>query len=427
MAEILAVTWGEEELALRRIPSEGVWNKDAKPLKRVPLQRPTRAARLANSEIGGALSIALGDLFADIDINVPCWLLLPNSWTLRFLSEPPDFKSQELTLNHLRWEAKQRISSDPADYKISAALMLGGARYFVCITRTEVIQHCIKSAETADLELSGIGLEPNTNENYTFEHPLDLRDALPLEPENSQSPVKAISKKISPATVGIFLGVVVIIGGYLIFSSGPKSTKPSAQRASKPAMTAREAVMPPLQTPVAKPSDSVKVEPKPTLEAPPVVSENAPAEAPAVPAGDKSLIRGIFGGLPANARIQLVVLSPVDLKIEASEVTSDEQFLAAVKKQPGWGTAKLIGSYVSAIGRVTAIRLENPGWKAQDSKSKSGWEAMAKAAGLTIKGSSATGKLEQALAFFDKIWTDSAGISKVYLSPAGDFWQVVVQ
>ncbi len=431
MAEILAVTWGEEELVLRRVPSEGIWNKDATQLKRVSLQRPTRAGRLSHPEVGGALGSALIDLFADVDINVPCWLLLPNNWTLRFISEPPDLKSQELTLNYLRWESKQRISGDPADYKIAAALLMGGARYFICITRSEVIQQCLIAAESADLELAGIGLEPNANENYTFEHPLDLRDALALETEsNGRAPAK--KKKVSSAVIGIFFVAILFVGSYLMFFSGPPTaTKPVAERAK--AMPPREAVTQLPETAVSKPVDSLPAKTESVIQTPTETVESKTIETVSAAQPEKpisvsgSLFRGLFAGLPAGARPEIVVLSPKDLKVEASGVGSSDQWLTTIKKQPGWSTAKVVGNYETVSGRVTAIRVENPGWLITDGRPSTKWQDFAKSAGMSVKERVATGKLEAALTLLDELWQNSGGLSKVYLSPVGDTWQVVVQ
>lgn len=433
MAEILAVTWGEEDLALRRVPSEGIWNKDARQLKRVSLQRPTRAGRLTHPEIGGALGPALTELFADVDINVPCWLLLPNNWILRFISEPPDLKSQELTLNHLRWESIQRISGDPADYKISAALMMGGSRYYICITRSEVIQRCLSAAETADLDLAGIGLEPDPNENYTFEHPLDLRDALPLEIEGK--PKQSLTKKkVSPAVIGIFFGVILVVIGYLVFSGPtPQPQKPVAHRSTKKTMTASEAITPPNEVVAAQTADTIPVKTEPIVDTPEKnidapIAGRTPLSQPvkAIPS-DGSVIRGLFAGLPAGAKAQLIVLSPVDLKIEASGINSPDQWLSELKKQSGWSTAKLAGNYETVVGRVTSVRMEKPGWIVSDGKPSTKWQEMAKSANMVVKDRIATGKLDAALNLLDQLWKNSSGVSKVYLSPAGDNWQVVVQ
>ncbi len=455
MAEILAVTWGEQDLALRRVPSEGIWNKDAKLLKRVSLQRPTRAGRLTHPEIGGALGSALTELFADVDVNVPCWLLLPNNWILRFVSEPPDLKSQELTLNQLRWESIQRISGDPADYKISAALMMGGSRYYICITRSEVIQRCLNAAETADLELAGIGLEPDPNENYTFEHPLDLRDALPLELENT--PGKSVGKKkTSPALIGIFIVIVAAVGGYLYYSSQPAPVKkPVAQRATQKPMSATEAITPPTTELLATASsDTLAAKPESQTEAPvttPEVQEKvaetpakvaetipAPKESPlverSVPATHtrtvstgSSIIRSLFIGLPAGSKAEMVILSPVDLKIEASGVGNPEQWVATLKKQSGWGNVKLVANYETVVGKVVSVRVENPGWGVVEGKPSAKWQELAKSAGMSVRDHTATGKLESALTLIDQLWKDSNGLSKIYLTPVGDNWQVVVQ
>ena len=451
MAEILAVTWGEEELALRRVASEGTWNKNSKVLKRVPIQRPTRAGRLSHPEIGGALGTAMTELFIDVDINVPCWLLLPNDWILRFVSEPPDLKNQELTLNHLRWEAAQRISGDPADFKISAALMMGGTRYYICLIRSEVIQRCLTAADSADLELAGIGIEPDANETYTFEHPLDLRDALPLEIEHDGNSAKSIAtRKASPAVVGIFLGIVIILAGYLYFSSQPAPVKkPSAERSTKKSMTPQEAATPPealLSTSSADssaphPGINATVTETPPISTPEVKSkpattiekaEPAPTKGESAPAnltvsGKVSPIRGLFAGLSGNAKAALVVLSPVDLKVEASGIANPDQWLAELKKQAGWSTAKLTGSYETVGGKVTTLRVESPGWKVTEGKPSAKWQELAKSAGLSVKDRSASGKLEGALAFLDQIWQNSNGISKVYLTPQGDSWQIVIQ
>ncbi len=433
MAEILAVTWGEEELALRRVSSEGIWNQDAKLLKRVTLQRPTRTGRLAHPEVGGALGVSLTELFADVDINVPCWLLLPNNWTLRFISEPPDLKSQELTLNHLRWESKQRISGDPADYKISAALMMGGSRYFICITRSEVIQRCLSAAEAADLELAGIGLEPNPNENYTFEHPLDIRDALPLEVETN-SKISIAKKKVSPAIVGMFFIVVLLVGSSLIYFSGTETTNlPTAQKATRKTISAEAAITPPPVNVVTKATVDTVVKPELISETPVepsekiVVDKITSTEPVKLASKDASIIRGLFAGLPAGAKAELIVLSPVDLKIEASGIKAADQWLDGLKNQPGWASAKLVGNYETAIGRVTSVRIENPGWSVTDGKPSTRWQELAKTAGMSVKDRIASGKLDAALILLDQIWNNSGGLSKVYLSPVGDSWQVVVQ
>lgn len=433
MTNILAVTWGEEELALRRLPSEGVWG-DFPALKCVPLQRPTRGGRFEHPDAGGQLGAALTELFADVDINIPCWLLLPNQWTLRFISDPPDLKSPELILNHLRWESQQRIAGDPEDYRIAAALLMGGQRYFVCLTRSEVIQRCIGAAETAEIELAGVGLEPQPGENYTFEHPLDLRDALPLETEDASR--ADARKKVSPPLVGLFLLVVVVgVGGYLLYSSGagsrPPVSKPKPTAANLPAVvptTPKETVSP-LPESVAKPvDDTVASVAKPGVRAPlvPTVAASTPAlGAPTADAG--SPLRGLFKLLPEEARTQLVVLSPTDLKVEVSGLASPDQWIGTLKKLPHWGGAGIVGKYETPSGGIVAIRLEAPGWSSSGGVASDAWQTPAKAAGLTVKGRTATGNLDAALNLFDQLWKAPAGLSKVYLAPQGSSWAVTVQ
>jgi len=438
VAEILAITWSEDELTLRRAPSEGIWRTDKEPLKSVPVPRPTRAGRLDHPESGGQLGTALLELLQDVDINIPCWLLIPSGWSYRFRAELPDLKDQALIIAQLRWEIEQRITHDPADYRFVAALLPGGQRWSICVVKEELIARCLGAAKAADLELAGIGTEPVSGEEYSFEHPLDLRDGLPVEAPDGSTP--KLKKKISPV-IPALIGVGLIIAvAYMV--SEPSAPAPAAKKKVvevavpqaeltpetapvQPEVTAEKPVeeaapvTPPVEEPKAPPVEQKPATPQPTPA--PEMAMTSPA-----PVTGGSPFRTFFKSLPSGAVPQIVVLSSSDLKAEISGIAQPDKWVETLRPQKGWGNVKLTATYDIAAGKSAAIRIAPSGWNGATGE-KASWASIAQAAGMKVKGKQAVGSLDAALTLLDKLWVSPSGASKISLAPHGSEWLVAVQ
>jgi len=440
LAEILAITWSESELTLRRAPSEGVWRTDKAPLKTVNLPRPTRSGRLDHPESGGQLGMALVDLLQEEDINIPCWLLMPPGWAFWFRTELPDLKEQALIIGQLRWEIQQRLTHDPADYRFVAALLPGGQRWSICVVKEELIARCLGAAKAADLELSGIGTEPISGEEYSFEHPLDLRDGLPVEAPGG--PPKKETKKVSPVLLAVIGVALIITVAYLFSESSSPTTQPpqktvetaAAVPETKPEAPAEQPTMTPGQAAVTPP---VETEPLPTTQiaeieqlAPVPQTNTAPtpqgAATPTAAVVGGSPFRAFFKSLPPGASTQVIVLSSSDLKAEVSGVAQPDQWIGALRPQSGWSGVKVVGKYDIAVGNATAIRISPSGWKGATGE-KPSWASVAQAAGLKVKGRIAVGSLDAALTLLDKLWENPSGASKISLAPQGNEWVIAVQ
>jgi len=434
MAEILSVIWGDSELSLRRTPSEGVWREDRAPFKRASLPRPTRLGRLDHPESGGQLGAALLELIQDVDVNIPCWLLLPAGWALRFSAELPDLKEQNLILGQLRWEILQRLTHDASEYRFVAALMPGGVRWSITVVREELVARCLGAAKAAEIELAGIAIEPGPGEQYSFEHPLDLRDSLPVEPPEGAKPLA--SKKVSPIIPAV-IGVAVIVVAAWLFSSST-STSPKPEAAKPKPQPVQQAAAPPVEPPpevAPQPvSEAAPAEAPPTTTPPQAMEPQPVAEKPAanvpqapvsIPAGGSPL-RAILKSLPAGAKLQLLALSSSDLKIEVSGLPSPDSWLEGLKKSPALAGLKLIGKYDLSAGKSVAARLAPSGWKAAEGP-KDGWKAVATSAGMNVKGKIAAGNLEALLTLLDKLWNNPSGASKLSIAPKGSDWIVAVQ
>lgn len=441
MADIYAVTWDENLLKLLRVSSEGVWRADTPPVKSVQIQRPTRPVRWDSPEAGGHLADAIAELFRDVDLNIPCWMLLPPGWAYRFQTELPELKSQDQTVAQLRWEIEQRLAHESSNYRFVAALMPGGQKWFICVVQNEVIGRLVHSAKTNEIEISGIGLQPQNGDNYSFEHPLDLRDGLAVEPPSG--PVSLAKKKVSPAILVIFGVVVIGITAYLLSlsssSSPPASTTPPAPNYHQTAV--KEAPLPGVAA-TTPPTDTAHaiVAAIPTHSTPPP-AESIPA--PATPAAKpvappvqapavaqvtvgESPIRALFHSLPKGASVQLIVISPVDIKVEVTGGQAEE-VLKIVKSQPGWGAVSLADKYNLDAGPAAALRLAPSGWRGSSSTSSPDWVKAAKAAGLNPRGKTASGKLEAVLGLTDRLWKDASGVAKIYIAPQGSDWVITVQ
>jgi len=408
MAETFVVTWGEEQLELRRIPSEGLWAADLLPLRAVPAQRPTRLARLDHPDAGGQLASTLHNLLLDVDLTIPYWFLLPRGWAYTTTIDLPELPTPQERLEHLRWEIIARLANHIEEFRIiHSTLDAAGAVKIIAVTG-EVIDYVYNFAKKADLELAGIGVEPKPGETYSFEHPTDLRDAAPLVVE--PAPEKGVPTKITVSPVAAAAVLIVVLGAaaYLLLSPF---------EAEQPPLPAAPAVIPPAPKPETAPT------PVPAVPSPsPAVSDVQPS----TPAAAVSPLRQIIDALPKDIQTRLAVLSPTDLRLEALGALS-EDWLTQAKKIPALSKMTIVGRYHTSEGNITVLRILETGWLSGGKRDAQAWENSAKAAGMNARGRIAEGSLDKALALVDALYKTPAGISKIYLASASGKWTVTVQ
>ena len=417
MSEALIVTWQKDSLNLYRLPSEGTWTEGVNPIRSVDIHRPSRTTRFDHPESGGRLVEALGELFLNLEINLPVWFLIPDNWALSCKLPIIDLPSEEHLHTHFFWEIRQRIHGDASDYLVLIPPEPVNAEYELFVVKKELVDTIAKDAIKAGLELAGLGIEPRLKEQYTFELPRDLRDAIPLETEIPE-PV-TMKKTVSPA-VGIIvvIAVLAIPVVYYLSTSSSKSPKQKTEITKQEKSPSSEARVektksePKTETTPAKPGTTPSKTTQPTVTAQQVVS----------------LFGQFVKSLPGGANIQLAVLSPVDFRIEVTGVNNPDAWINKLKTQPKFKGARIVGNYYLKKRPVVVVQVENagltPGSGIKDVKR---WEKRAVEFGLKSKHRRAWGGYDQAVKFVDALWGDLSGFGKIYFAPEKNYWVVTVQ
>ncbi len=412
MGEVLVINWSREQIELRQVPSEGVWPVDISPLKTSRLERATRVYRLKDSDSGERLSEALANLFTTVEITLPVWLLVPHDWVLTFHIDNPELQPPELRRAHLLWEVQQRLHGDITNFRVLFSADDTSPHTDVQVVRGEVLDAFTWAVTTAGLEIAGLVQEPAEGSHYSFELPFDLREAVPVDLVELP-PMKAPTT--FPPVVMIGLGVVVIaVAGYLLLiPSGKERPSKEAKPEPTPAVVAE----------MGKPVDESPVTKVPAEPAPPVQQKVSPVVSEGV-----SPLSLMAQTLPAGARVELAVLSPVDFRAEISGIKDPGGWIADLRRSDMLKSIRRAGGYSSDRGDVVVVRLERLGWNpGAGARDLDSWTSRAGAVGLKARGRSAKGKFEAVLDLIDAMWTDSDGFTKILVAPDDGRWLVTVQ
>ncbi len=404
MSEVIIVTWTADQVELRQVSSEGVWQPHEPPIRTIELNRPTRLDRLSQLDSGGGFHQALIHLFSDIEISLPVWLLMPNLWVQSFHVENPDLQTEEMQRSHFLWEAQQRISSDISSFKVLLPSDLTQPKPAIHMVRDEILELYIREVKKAGIEIAGIWVEPEWGTEYNFEMPSDFRDAVPADL------IDIIPAK-QPITVPQFIPIIVgiaalALAGYIW--QIPVGEKPS--RKSREVQEQREIV----GTTVSP--DSI------------TVVETDIAESKFKPISGASPVSQLVKTLPSGTNIVFAVISPVDCKLEISGFQNVNTWLNNLKRSTPFKSARVAGKYTISGKSVSVIRLSQTGWQAgMKTKTIDHWNKLASSKGMKPSGRSAVGNYSAALALVDAVWSEPGGFEKVYLAPDKGRWVVTVQ
>ncbi len=401
MNEVIAVTWSADQVEIRQLPSEGVWQPHVPPIRTIELNRPTRIDRLTQLDSGGGFHQALLHLFADIEISLPVWLLLPNEWVQSFRVDNPNLQTDEMQRAHLLWEAQQRLSEDISRFMVYLPDDLTQPKSVIHMIRSDILNLYINESKKAGVEVAGIWVEPEWGKDYNFEIPSDFRDAIPadlIDIAPARPPVTV------PNWVSIAVGVVALaLAGYIWMI--PTGERPRHKAAS-----------------VQKQHEATAT--KESKEAG-AVGQSETARQHGSPS---SPLNQLIESLPAGAKIEFAVISPVDCKAEISGLGNVQDWLKKLKRQTVFKSARIIKSYNVKGRSVSAFRLTRPGWnsKAID-RNVDNWKSMASAQGMKARGRSAAGGYKSALKLVNAVWLKPSGFEKIYLAPNKGQWVVTVQ
>ena len=199
MGEVLVVSWLRDNLELRRLPSEGTWQSDANPLGKYDLHLPTRTHRFEQGDSGGMLPQAFSELFSNVEITTPVWLLLPSSWIIKFQVKVPEIDDDELIRSHLLWEAQARLHGDVSRFHVLIPENTNTEFTTVQAIHSSALELLRDSAAKANLNITGISVEPEANTDYSFELPTDFREAVSIE--SGDDDVVKIKANVCSATV----------------------------------------------------------------------------------------------------------------------------------------------------------------------------------------------------------------------------------
>lgn len=420
MGEILAITWNSDRLELRQASSEGVWQPYAPPDKTVELNRPTRSARLTHPDSGAGLADALQELFKDIEITLPIWLLLPPEWVQRIIVTNPLIESPEMYKAHLLWEAGQRLSGDVSNYITLIPAMSEEPKLELLTTRKDIVQTFTSQVKKSGISITGVSAEPGAEERYSFETPHDFRDAIPVD--NDEIPYEKPPISVSPV-VSIGIGVVVIIAGVIFFGPFDKLfTSKIKPETAKPIA----AVVTEEQTEGVQ-SESTISQSESSTEKPVETAAQKPQQP--VVSGGLSPVHELSNLLPTGATITMAVLSTADLKVEIAGLGNSNDLITRSKQSNTLKNLRNAGTYTTDAGKVTLFRIPNLGWNAgnQASKDINVWTQRATTSGLKPQGRTAMGPLDSALRLLDTYWAKPAGFGKIYLAPEAGQWRVTIQ
>jgi len=404
MSEVIIVTWAADQVELRQISSEGVWQPNVPPIRTIELNRPTRLDRLSQIDSGGGFHQALIHLFSDVEISLPVWLLMPNLWVQSFHVENPNLQTDEMQRSHFLWEAQQRISSDISSFKVHLPSDLTQPKPAIHMVRDEILELYNREIRKAGIEIAGIWVEPEWGTEYNFEMPSDFRDAVPADLIDI---IPAKHPTTVPQFVPIIVGVAVLaLAGYIWqIPSGEKPPRKTRKVQEKPEMTVT----------MVSPDSMAAVE-----------TDVAESELKPIPGA--SPVSQLVKALPSGTDIVFAVISPVDCKVEISGLQNVTAWLNNLKRSATFKSAQVAGTYTISGKSVSVIRLSQTGWQAGvKTKTIGNWEKLASSKGMKPSGRSAVGDYSAALALVDAVWSEPGGFEKVYLAPDKGRWVVTVQ
>ena len=396
MSDVLTITWSVNQVELRQIPSNGSWHPRTQPIRSFTLQRPTRGNRLKDSDSGGGLHEALTELLKDVEITLPVWFLAPNNWIQTFRIDTHNLSSDDLKRSHLIWEVQQRLSGDISDSKIILPGNLDEPKVNVHAFRADVLNMIVKAINRSGLDYINVGFEPEWDGDYNFESPVDLRDCIDADSIDT----RVLKTKLSiPIFVSAPILVITLITvSYLLLRF------PTADTGKLPVESEITSESP--DTSIGTPMDTLTQ----------AIADNV------------SPINEIARLLPAGAKIQLGVFSPVDFKMEVSGLADPQTWVNNLKQTTSLKWIEIAGSNSSADRTTTILRQNRTGWQPGSlTRNLDSWKALTAENGMNPKGRSARGAFESALMLLNALWDNPRGFEKIYFAPDGNEWVVTVQ
>ncbi len=411
MAETFIVIWNKDRIELRRIPSEGVWSDDFPLIKAIPIERTTRMSRLTLKDSGEQFAEAIHNLILDIDLAIPCWFLLPQGWFHTIIINLPELPTPEEQLEHIYWELGVRYGEKIEEYRFLYFPVNESSIIKVIAVEGEIIDKIIEYMRLANLELTGISIELSCGESYSFERPIDLKEATPIDFQSRFEVSPTTRTTISPLATAAVLIIAVSVALYFLFST--TSTKKPSQPAVKP---------------VKPPTPEVAVVPKTTSQPQPPTNVVTQQSSPAPTSLPKSAspLRILIDALPKDTKLLLATFSPSDLKLELL-MKQNVDWVSHFKGQPLLSKVSAVGNYSTKEGKVVVLRLTETNWLGSGKRDSQVLENIAKSMGMQVKGRIAEGTFDKALSLIDTLYKASAGISKIYLAPSQDKWIVTVE
>jgi len=386
------------------MPSEGVWQPHMPPIRTMELNRPTRLDRFKQVDSGAGLHQALIHLFEDVELTLPVWLLIPKEWVQIFHMENPNLHPEEMQRAHILWEAQQRLAGDINKYSVMIPKDLTTAKFTIYLIREDVIELFNKEANKANFEIAGIFCEPEWGSEYSFETPIDFREAIPA---NLIDTTPTRRKAHVPNFIPIIVGIAVLaLTGYIWHL--PTGEKPK----TKP------------KTTVVKQDSSVSTETGKFVQ-----QEETPTLKPtSTISGAGSPLSQLLSSLPDGAGLQFAVVSPMDLKVEIAGLSDPSSWMKELKKSANFKSATIAGNYRIKGANITVIRLTDQGWQTRSGgKQVEKWIKTASSQGMNVKGTSARGNFASALKLAETLWAEPGGFEKLYLAPDKGQWIVTVQ
>lgn len=432
MSQVYVIVWESDQLQLRRVPSEGsFWKSYSPPIAVAPLPRPTRMERIKEFRREGLLTKAIQQLFENFDIDLPVWFLLPEGWGSKFWLDDLPGETPEETMEHIKWELRLRLLPQNNAYRFLLGRVEQKGPLVALVVRNEILEFIEEALKLAEVEFHGITLTPIEGEGYSFEHPWDLRDSIPLTQEEEIEPSLTLTPSISPMKIGIAAAVAVLSIGVLLYYYLSSSVKEPQVPVSPHQTVIEESKVPPSATVEREraptpATPSVPKEPLPdSLPPPPKVTQaSLPLSAPSLSLS--SLLRHI----DKQGEFLLGVLSAGEIKLLVSQGEKPLS-LAPFSDQKEWALLKPVTHWEEKGKKISLWVASGISWKGGEGINAPNWEALIKSYHLTLDPSSRSvlGSKEAILPLLDTLWNNpkSVGITKVVFGTEAGKMRLTVQ
>ncbi len=422
MADCYVITWESDKLCLDKKPTEGVWQKEESHLAEYEIECPTRTARLQTGFAKDNISSALKELLKQAGEDIPVHFLMPRSWLFTFRLQCPEFSTDKQKQDHIIWETKQRVREDVSEYTILVEECDQEDYVDISAIRSKLLEVILNVAENIDLKIDTLYKEPKENEKYKLGPENDFKSGLKITRDDMSAP-EGENKSLLPIFGFIvFVTIIIAIIGYL-FNSSYFSKQDRAEKGYGDTLhyAAGDSAL------AAQMQDSIAGKP---LSA--ALSDSI--DFASLRAGDYSKYTGpppfaVFRNyLPNTARIEMLIMSPVMMRIEVSGLDNSDSILNIMRKINILSDLEIAAQFIEKGEPITVFSQNHSGLDSgQGSPNREEFKKKALELQMKVSGRTARGVFDDAVKFVDSLWEDMHGYRKLFLARDRVEWVVTVQ